>query len=448
MADYTQNKKLELPKSNEHYDVGVANKNNMVIDSELHKLDLKNQSQDELLATKQSLLDSLTKLDEEIQRAKSSENVLSDNINTETDRAINAERDIINELDNYLPIDGTAKNSKKLEGYEVTKTSSKIFGAIPRVDDAGVLEIGKYIDFHKNETDFTDFYIRVTAKDDGLYIGNNKILVKGDALSSSGGTIASTTQQMLNLRYTGEKGDAIIQLFPDNSTTKKIALQSAFSTNENNIIFKVFSIEEGSVKQLLELSQRKKNIFDPKTSTMKPIMVKGDAITPTVKETTLKTSTKELTVYGINGATKTDITDIFNKANEQNEGMRLGVSPVNGMGYIQSQNFRLNCSLLTSEERSLLQSFPNIRISVKDNSPDFPRIKPDTFNFLVEMRIDVGDGEKQVFTKMQIISNGTENYFQYDIPVLFRTADFSKGVLKIYTNEWCVAMGIDIKNRG
>jgi len=55
MADFSTYVSLELPKSNEKYNVGVANKNNMVIDSELHKLDLKNQSQDNLLATKEAL---------------------------------------------------------------------------------------------------------------------------------------------------------------------------------------------------------------------------------------------------------------------------------------------------------------------------------------------------------------------------------------------------------
>ena len=55
MPDYTQYKKLELPKSPERYNVQVFNKNNTVIDSEFHKLDLKNQSQDQLLATKESL---------------------------------------------------------------------------------------------------------------------------------------------------------------------------------------------------------------------------------------------------------------------------------------------------------------------------------------------------------------------------------------------------------
>lgn len=55
MADFTTYKALELPKSNEKYNVSVANKNSMVIDSELHKLEMKNQSQDELLATKEAL---------------------------------------------------------------------------------------------------------------------------------------------------------------------------------------------------------------------------------------------------------------------------------------------------------------------------------------------------------------------------------------------------------
>lgn len=56
MASYTKYKNLEKPLSTEKYNIGVANKNNDVIDSELHKLDLKNESQDTLLATKESLL--------------------------------------------------------------------------------------------------------------------------------------------------------------------------------------------------------------------------------------------------------------------------------------------------------------------------------------------------------------------------------------------------------
>lgn len=55
MSNYTQYKALELPTSIERYSVDIVNKNNQVIDSELHKLDLKNESQDRLLATKEEL---------------------------------------------------------------------------------------------------------------------------------------------------------------------------------------------------------------------------------------------------------------------------------------------------------------------------------------------------------------------------------------------------------
>lgn len=54
MADLSTYKGLELPKSNDRYNIEVVNKNNRIIDSELHKLDLKNESQDELLAAKEA----------------------------------------------------------------------------------------------------------------------------------------------------------------------------------------------------------------------------------------------------------------------------------------------------------------------------------------------------------------------------------------------------------
>ena len=55
MASYSQYKNLELPTSPEHYDIAIFNKNTIVIHSELHQLDLKNQSQDESFATKEIL---------------------------------------------------------------------------------------------------------------------------------------------------------------------------------------------------------------------------------------------------------------------------------------------------------------------------------------------------------------------------------------------------------
>lgn len=55
MSTYTEYKQLEKPLSTDKYNVAVTNKNYDVIDSELHKLNLKNESQDNLLATKETL---------------------------------------------------------------------------------------------------------------------------------------------------------------------------------------------------------------------------------------------------------------------------------------------------------------------------------------------------------------------------------------------------------
>ncbi len=78
MANFSPNINLELPLTPEHYDIGVFNKNNMVIDSEINKLNLKNQSQDESLTA-------------EVTRATERENDIQQILNSEISRATNAE---------------------------------------------------------------------------------------------------------------------------------------------------------------------------------------------------------------------------------------------------------------------------------------------------------------------------------------------------------------------
>lgn len=113
MATYSTYKNLEKPLSTEKYNVGVANKNVDIIDSEFHKLDLKNESQDNLLATKEALNTEIERatakentilqdLDAEISRAKSSENDLFDNIMNETDRASMSEVSIQESLFTHI----------------------------------------------------------------------------------------------------------------------------------------------------------------------------------------------------------------------------------------------------------------------------------------------------------------------------------------------------------
>lgn len=55
MANHSQYKNLELPLSTEKYSIEVFNANSKIIDEELHKLDQKNEQQDNLLAEKSDL---------------------------------------------------------------------------------------------------------------------------------------------------------------------------------------------------------------------------------------------------------------------------------------------------------------------------------------------------------------------------------------------------------
>ncbi len=110
MATYTPHKKLELPTSPERYNIGVFNKNNTVIDSELHKLDLKNASQDSLLATKEEVEEKirgetdrlLATLEPDIQTAKAH----AVSVHARTD----ATRTEPSETNGSLKIDGVETN--------------------------------------------------------------------------------------------------------------------------------------------------------------------------------------------------------------------------------------------------------------------------------------------------------------------------------------------------
>lgn len=141
MADFSTYKNLELPKSNERYNVGVANKNNMVIDSELHKLDLKNESQDNLLATKEALNNEIVRasekeneiiqdLDSEIARAEGIENSLSNEISNEIDRAIIAENAIQENLSEHIANFNNVDNTSDMDKPVSTAQQNAIDSAV------------------------------------------------------------------------------------------------------------------------------------------------------------------------------------------------------------------------------------------------------------------------------------------------------------------------------
>ncbi len=91
----TEHYSLQKPISEEKYNVNVTNMNMDLIDSALNRIELQNQTQDNLLAAKEAL-------DSEIARAAEKENELLENISAETTRAENAETEILNQLDSEI----------------------------------------------------------------------------------------------------------------------------------------------------------------------------------------------------------------------------------------------------------------------------------------------------------------------------------------------------------
>lgn len=66
---------------------------------------------------------------------------------------------------------GDALNAMKLNGYDLSMYGSANYqNAIPRIDDAGVMETGRYLNFHSTDDRDTDYNIRMVAYDDTLDI--------------------------------------------------------------------------------------------------------------------------------------------------------------------------------------------------------------------------------------------------------------------------------------
>lgn len=64
---------------------------------------------------------------------------------------------------------GDALNAMKLKGYDVSSRNTGYQNVIPAVGDDGVIEVGKYVDFHTEDigANYKDYNIRMVAYDDG-----------------------------------------------------------------------------------------------------------------------------------------------------------------------------------------------------------------------------------------------------------------------------------------
>lgn len=319
MATYTKYKSLEKPLSTERYNVAVANKNNDVIDSELHKLELKNQSQDSLLATKDALNSEISRatarendiiqdLTAEISRAKSSENELSDHIQNEIDRAIQAETDIKEELDNYLPITGGTivsnanpilelKRNGNWVAIDMVNSFGKLFkieGSMESSDASPVFKINELIAGIDNQK--TLFLISSEAR--RIYDKKTNrlkdILVDGEAVPMTDGVVTrdivmkSNNFPAINIVREDFGQTAAIQLTNGTQEQKGMILEVSMVNSEGKDLR--FHVRDRIAnKELFRISLSERRIYDKESGTLKDILVKGEALPSsggTLKSTT------------------------------------------------------------------------------------------------------------------------------------------------------------------
>lgn len=76
----------------------------------------------------------------------------------------------VGNFENLITTVENSRNSKKLSGMEIVDVSKNISNVIPWIDQTGVMEIGKYLDFHEWNADTTDFSARLEVFEKSLRI--------------------------------------------------------------------------------------------------------------------------------------------------------------------------------------------------------------------------------------------------------------------------------------
>lgn len=82
-------------------------------------------------------------------------------------------------------ISGTATNADTVDNFHVDSSNGPTWGRLVPVKSDGVMEIGKYLDFHNSSNDEADYAVRLMCQ------GNDKVVVN---LPTSAGILALTSQ--------------------------------------------------------------------------------------------------------------------------------------------------------------------------------------------------------------------------------------------------------------
>lgn len=309
MPTYTKYKKIEKPLALEWYSIDVVNKNNDIIDSELHKLELKNESQDNLLATKEAL-------NVEASRATTRENALDDNLSGEISRAQSAEIKIINSLESEVNRATTAEAAirKNLSDHNISDSSHNDM----RLLISGLTE---RLNALADSDDTTlDQLSEIVA-----YIKNNKSLIENVTTSKVdvSDIIDSLTSTATNKPLSAKQGMVLKDLIDALTTTvgNKVDKVSGkglstndYTTTEKNKLDGIASGAEVNV-------QSDWNITDPTSDAYiknKPTAMPASDVPAWAKENTKPSYTKEDVGLGkVPNVSTNDQTPTFTEAEER-----------------------------------------------------------------------------------------------------------------------------------
>lgn len=103
-----------------------------------------------------------------------------------------------------------ADSANKLNGIPLSNGGDDVFGKIPFVGEDGLLEIGKYIDFHSKKGDKKDYSTRIEANDDGTISisGGVNAYLHGNASNASSVPWAGVTGKPSTYPPSGHNHDS------------------------------------------------------------------------------------------------------------------------------------------------------------------------------------------------------------------------------------------------
>lgn len=115
-------------------------------------------------------------------------------------------------------LDGTATNADKLDGFHAN-TSQNPFGKIPTIGSDGVMEVGRYLDFHYNSSDTSDYRTRLQINHSS---GSHTAI-----LPAKSGTLAMTSDIPTVTNYYW----ANIKVSSSSSTSTSPTFSTAYTSN-------------------------------------------------------------------------------------------------------------------------------------------------------------------------------------------------------------------------